>query len=567
MSDSSGLACDWRSDVELSTGVRLSVPVPFFRAQAQRPALFCLSFGMASWKAATYNQATMMASLTKSMGVLWFVRAAILAATTLCVLSTFAQSGDLAAKSQRAKEFMADGKFAEAIPLYRELNQAVPNNAGLMLNLGMALHMAGEDRKAIPPLQTAVKLDTSLAPAWLFLGAAHLELGELQAGVKALRAVLRLEPGHRDARLMLGDTLLSLGQPEDAAEQYRNLTESDPGSSHGWYGRGRAYESLSAQAFDELQKAAPGSAYWLALVAETRVRERQFSSAFYLYRGALQKMPGMRGLHESVAEIYRETGHADWANAEQEKERQLAPPDCKADVLECQFRAARYADLVALHESPHEARTYYWRSRAYNELALEAFTRLGQLPPSAEQHELKAHIYNNQKKYAEAVEEWRAALKFSPEDTRLQKQLAMNLKFSQSYDQALPVFQELLRKQPASAELNYLTGDTLLDLQRTEEAIPLLKTAVGLDPKLMGAHKSLARADLAAGKATEAIPHLKAALLTDTDGSLHYQLARAYQATSHPDLAKSMLEEYQKIQRAAASEIEAAQREVEITPP
>ena len=66
------------------------------------------------------------------------------------------QSEDLVAKSQRAKELMASGKFADAIPLYRELNRAVPNNAGLMLNLGMALHMAGEDRKAIPQLEAAV---------------------------------------------------------------------------------------------------------------------------------------------------------------------------------------------------------------------------------------------------------------------------------------------------------------------------------------------------------------------------------------------------------------------------
>src|SRR2546429_3279474 len=34
-------------------------------------------------------------------------------------------------KSQRAKELMAEGKFAQAIPLYRELDRAIPNNPGL----------------------------------------------------------------------------------------------------------------------------------------------------------------------------------------------------------------------------------------------------------------------------------------------------------------------------------------------------------------------------------------------------------------------------------------------------
>src|SRR5213078_3331777 len=63
----------------------------------------------------------------------------------LCLASIPAQSSglpqtdSLALKSQRAKQLMADGNFAQAIPIYRELNQAVPNNPGLILNLGMAL--------------------------------------------------------------------------------------------------------------------------------------------------------------------------------------------------------------------------------------------------------------------------------------------------------------------------------------------------------------------------------------------------------------------------------------------
>ena len=491
----------------------------------------------------------------------------------LCLVSALTQSGglaqqdDLAGKSQRAKELMAEGKFVQAIPLYRELIQAVPNNPGLMLNLGMALHMAGKEREAIPELEAATKLDPTLAPAWLFLGAARLQLGEATAAVKALKMVLGLQPDHREARQMLASGLLSLDRVKEAAEAYRKLTELDSESAQAWYGLGRCYESISGRAFDDLQKTAPESAYWLALVAEARVREQQFSSAFYLYRQALEKMPTMRGLHTAVAEIYRQTAHPDWARAEEEKERRLPPLDCSAPSLECDFRAGQYSGVVASTNGRNTVESYYWRSRAYNELALQAFTRLGQLAASAELHELKAHIYGGQKRYTEAAEEWREALKFSPADLQIQKQLAMSLKLSEDYNGALSLFQDLLRQQPASAELNYLVGDTVLDLQRAEEAIPFLKRAVERDPKLLAAHKSLARADLAVGKAVEAIPHLKAALAPDEDGSLHYQLARAYQASGQPDLAKQALAVYEKIQRSAAAGREAAKREVEITPP
>src|SRR5882762_3121078 len=113
--------------------------------------------------------------------------------------SSLGQSDDLAMKSQRARELMADGKFAAAVPLYRELNRAVPNNPGLLLNLGMALHMAGDERNSIPQLEAAVKFDPGLAPAWLFLGAARLELGQTLSGLEALKMVLELQPDHRGA--------------------------------------------------------------------------------------------------------------------------------------------------------------------------------------------------------------------------------------------------------------------------------------------------------------------------------------------------------------------------------
>src|SRR5207302_9488448 len=103
----------------------------------------------------------------------------------------------------------------------------------------------------------------------------------------------------------------------------------------------------------------------------------QFSSAVYLYLHALEKMSTMRGMHSAVAEIYRQTGHPDWANVEEEKERQLPQPDCHATPLECEFRMEQFSVLVEPTKDANTPESYYWRSRAYNQLALQAFTRLG----------------------------------------------------------------------------------------------------------------------------------------------------------------------------------------------
>ena len=139
------------------------------------------------------------------------------------------QIDSLALKSQQAKQLMAEGHFQQAISLYRELNKAVPNNPGLKLNLGMALHLAGKKREAIPELEQAVKLDPEMAPAWLFLGTTRLQLGETVAAVKPLRTVLELQPEQQQARQMLAGALLSLERAEEATVEYHRLTGEDPG--------------------------------------------------------------------------------------------------------------------------------------------------------------------------------------------------------------------------------------------------------------------------------------------------------------------------------------------------
>jgi len=477
------------------------------------------------------------------------------------------QIDGLAEKSQEAKQLMAEGKFQQAIVVYRELNEALPNNPGLKLNLGMALHLAGKKRKAIPQLEEAVKLDPHMAPAWLFLGTTRLQLGEASAALKPLRTVLQLQPDQHQARQMLADALFSLDRLEEARTEYQRIATEDSQNATAWYGLGRCYELLSSTTFEKLQRLAPESAYVLSLLAEARLREQQFSSAFYLYRRALERMPTLHGLHSALAEIYRQTGHPEWAEIEEQREMALAVLDCRSPTLECHFQAGKYENLITAAESANTPESLYWRTRAYNELALTAFDRLGRLPSSAELHELKGHIYNNQKKYSEAASEWRKALELSPTNLQIRKELAISLKLGEDYSAALPLFQELLHQQPDSAEFNYFAGDTLLELQQPKEALPLLKRAAARDPKSVAAQKSLARCQLAAGQAANAIPHLKLVLAKDEDGTLHYQLAQAYRATGQIELSKKMLSDYESMQRSIAARNEAAKQETDITAP
>ena len=91
----------------------------------------------------------------------------------------------------------------------------------------------------------------------------------------------------------------------------------------------------------------------------------------------------------------------------------------------------------------------------------------------------------------------------------------------------------------------------LLQSQQAEAALPYLKAAVDGAPDMPPAHATYGRALVQLGRFAEAIPHLEMVLNEDEDGSLHYQLARAYQGTGQAEKAKPLLQKYQELQRAS----------------
>jgi tetratricopeptide (TPR) repeat protein len=469
-------------------------------------------------------------------------RPATRVALLLCSsLSCFAQNESPAAKTQAAKQLMAEGRFADAVPLYRELCQTMPANPGLRLNLGLALHMSGNEREAIPEFETVLKSDPNNFPALFSLGAARLALHDPAHAIPPLEKVVAIQPDNINARGMLAGALFEQGRAKEASVHCQRLTALTPQDPKAWYGLGRSYEALARQSFEELDRTAQGSAEWLELVAETRLQRRQYRAAFYFYKEALSKNAKLRSAHEGLAEVYRRTNHPDWAASEQAKAQAIPQPG--------------------------GTKVVYINVKLYNRLAMEAFEKLGSLPPSVEMYALQAESFNNHGQYVEAAEAWRSALKLAPGNPRLERELVTTLYLGRDYERALPLLEEAQKRSPQSAELNYFVGDSYLHLEQVEKALPYLEAAVRIDPKLLPARASLGLTYARAGKPAEAIPNLLAALETDEDGSLHYQLARAYQATGDPERAKEFLKKYQEIQLQAAEEKKDLEAKVQITAP
>jgi tetratricopeptide (TPR) repeat protein len=474
---------------------------------------------------------------------------------------------DLAALAERGKAAMAAGRFAEAAELYTEIVRALPDEPGMLLNLGMALCMAGRPAEAVAPLEAALKRRPDLAPASLFLGKARMDLGRPAQAVKPLETFLAAQPDNADARRMLAEALFGVRRLEEAARAYRKLAEQAPQDPKAWYGLGRSYELQAQDALADLQTSAPESVWVGLLVADGLVAQERDTSAFVLYREALEKRPDLAEAREALAGIYERKGHPDWAAVEREKARAVPPPDCRTPSLECDFRAGRFAEVIEAARPVRTPESRYWLSRAENELARQAFARLERLPPSPEAVLVRVDILRSQRRYTESKAALEKALAAWPDDARIRHELATLLLIGHELEAARPLLEGLLQRAPDSPELNLLLGELWVDARRPEKALPYLERAVHGDPKLLHAQALLGRAYVDAGEAERALPHLEAALETDVDGSLHFQLARAYQAAGKADLARKAREEFQEIRQANETRAKAEDEEFTITPP
>ena len=408
------------------------------------------------------------------------MRAGIAPAQFLFLVSAglAAQSTDLNEKAQHAWELVLAGKPEQAIPVYRELARALPDNPEMLMNLCIAEFKARRYRDAIGTAQTALKRSPGSLTANLFLGASYAELGENAEAIAPLERVIAAQPNDRNARLMLAGALLALHRFDDAVMHFEKAAELAPENPKIWYGLGQSYDHLSEQAFRTLEHAAPASAYALALAADAALEQRRYGTAFKYYRRALSKDGKVRGTHQGLAALYNQTGHMEWAMHEANLERQFPALDCTKRIVECEFFAGRDAAVVEATRSRQDPEAYYWAAKTYRRLAHQAYEHLVQLPPSLESHLHVARNYDTQGLYMEAAKEWREALRLSPDDANVQTSLVWSLYRARDYEGALVLLQDFKKKGTESRELSFLYGAALLNLERPEAAIPYLEAVV-----------------------------------------------------------------------------------------
>ena len=493
-------------------------------------------------------------------------RAALRASLLAALASDAGAQADPRDLAQAARQAMAEQRFGKAAEIYTELAGRFPNEPALLANLGMARHFSGQHAEAIEPLQQAAQSMPASFPAHFALGASLSRLGRNAEAIAPLRKATQINPRDSYAHILLGETLEAIGEYAESAAAWRALGRLDATNPQSYAGLVRCNEELAASAVDQLRQLDPESPYLLRILGRTRLAARQYPSALYLFRSALEKQPGVRAVHEAVAAVYEGAGQPEWAQIERAKAASVPEPDCAAEVsAECDFAAGRFERAASSHKDSSPA-SLFWAARSYAGLAAQAFERLTSLPESIEKLTLVADVLAAQGQFSRAADTCRRAVQIGTGSERLERQLAELLYLAKRTEEAMPLLRRFHAADPNDPRWGAMLGNLLAEEQEYEEAIPLLRSSLALPGAPASVQPDLGRSYLALGQAEKALPHLQASLDLDSDGSIHYQLAQALQRLERREQAREALTQYQALNARFQQEIEAGSA-LEITPP
>ncbi|HET9179052.1 MAG TPA: tetratricopeptide repeat protein [Terriglobia bacterium] len=335
--------------------------------------------------------------------------------------------------------------------------------------------------------------------------------------------------------------LVIAGKPEQAAAIYQELVRKFPNHPGlrvdlcvAQYKAGRYKDSAEeAKAALKLRPKLPAANLFLGA---SYLQLGEFASAIPPLQKALAEQPADRNARLALAEALSGARRYEEAAEQFQRLAEIIPDNPRV-----------WYGLGQCYEKLSEQTN--GQSEHYRELARQAYNRLEQLPRSPEMYIHAAELREKNSEWVEAATQWREALALEPHDERARAGLAWALFRARDYASALEVIAEMRKDGIDSAVLNFLTGGCWLNLQQPEKSIPYLEKAIAADSGFLPAKAALGQALLQTGKAREAIPLLRAALSADDDGTIHFQLYRAYAMAGEAGAAKQALSDYEEFKK------------------
>jgi tetratricopeptide (TPR) repeat protein len=234
--------------------------------------------------------------------------------------------------------------------------------------------------------------------------------------------------------------------------------------------------------------------------------------------------------------------------------------DLRIQIAQALFELGEYENaLRALSGLSHQQSplAFYWRVRCFEKLATQAYLRLYQADPDSYRvHELTGDMEAAKENDSKAIEEYRTAVAMKPSVANLHYSLGHLLWKELKTDEARRELNAELELNPQHAGALRDLGSTYLAEHQPERALEYLNRAFAVEPKDPDIHRDLGSAYAALHDYAKAEAEFEAASAGDQDGSIHYQLARIYQAEGKKERAAREFEISTSLNRESHAKLE-----------
>lgn len=476
------------------------------------------------------------------------------------------QGGDLS----RGRDALRSGQTAQAITLLENYRRANPSQADVYNLLGIAYGQANDNERSLAMFKEFARLEPARPEAYNNVGAAYLRQGDAAQAEAAFRQALRLSPEDLDALYNLGALLnarhgyaesrLLLGRAL-AREHTSGIAYEAAVAAAGCGDRSAALRILHSMQAPGGKEAVP----WLKLSGMLNLDAGKLQAA----STALEKVVALDADDESLYALSLVRIKAN------EPERALPLLDKLFQSLPASTRHVREGTLLATNGAYQQALSLYEQAAAedpksydalYNvavlklekfkdpNAALEAAQRVLALKPTGEVHDLLGDIYEAQRRYRDALNEYQEAVRLDPASDKFVFDLGAELLLHENFDAAEQVFHSAEERFPRASRIYIGLGATDFMKGKNAEAVTAFLKAVQLDPEFEPAYIFLGEAfAFSTERSSEVVTKLgeMAAKRPQIFGvQYYYGAALVHQMLSPPD-GKQVATALKALQKAA----------------
>jgi tetratricopeptide (TPR) repeat protein len=421
-----------------------------------------------------------------------------------------------------AESYAASNEWPSAVIHFQNAIAAAPQQPGLHVELGEVLLHAGKITQAIPEFDAELRLDPQNLRALVRRGEAALIQQKLGAALQDWSQAVAVDKLRAERILGLQET----GFGEASIEQLPAATR----------------EKLSHLETDLLGRDTPATPFALAFISSQNATSSQSSQA----DGRQPESQDAQAVSCTAADIAKSLKVGQFSqlaacvpNAVESPQFSAMAIPLAAALLDAGEYQASFQSLQALPSTQNNsAEAAYWRALCYEKLATAAYLLLYQADPDSYRfHQLVGDLNAAKNDDGKAIDEYRAAVQAKPTVPNLHYSLGHILWKDLKVPEARAEFLAELALNPNHAGALDDLGDTYLLEHQPAMALPYLTRALAADPANSDIHRDLGTAYSELKDYAKAEAEFKIAVAGDHDGSVHYKLARVYQALGEKENA------------------------------